>query len=482
MLAARQAAKRGEKIEFRDTGAPGLAIRVKSSTPYFWFLTENKKVQIAPISAFLPEEIDTLRLLIPRLKAALKSGDDLSYLIAEVVGGGERDLDKAEAHAKANAAVHAGAWTWRDLRDNYLHSLLDDHRKKSYDNNRSALGAIEAGEIGRDFGPLLKLPVTSITASDLAAVLKRISRRGKTKANSQSDTNYGQTVLSYSGIKAAFKWATQPEQIEESGLTVNVALLLSKPRRPSYDKADVRAKVSLIPQLITIRKIEQFMFRDLWMGDASDQQRRAIQLQILTGQRIETVIKAHKSEFNRVKNRPWQYVWALGPDKMKAYRLLPLPEIASYVVYEAMKFTRPENPFLFPKLREQKKGAGMGGSMSFTAINGILKAARTVGDPIPTTFKGSHDFRRAFISHLSANWEALGLHSIDNIDLVTHKNEGRDTVAQSVYNLDGFMRDKHKVLSAYQRLLIGDRYDLRLWDFFEEEFLETQTDGVYPKN
>jgi hypothetical protein len=54
MSAAKNAAKKSDAIEHRDTDAPGLAIRVKSGTAFFWCVTERFKVSIAPVGYFTP--------------------------------------------------------------------------------------------------------------------------------------------------------------------------------------------------------------------------------------------------------------------------------------------------------------------------------------------------------------------------------------------------------------------------------------------
>lgn len=75
MQSAPKAAKRRETAEYRDTVAPGLAIRVKSRTAFFWCITAEFKKQIAPVGYFQPDQLATLRALIPKIKHAVKEGE-----------------------------------------------------------------------------------------------------------------------------------------------------------------------------------------------------------------------------------------------------------------------------------------------------------------------------------------------------------------------------------------------------------------------
>ena len=474
LRAARQAAKRGEKVEFRDTGAPGLAIRVKSSTPFWWWIHEKGKVQIAPMESFGADDIVHLRGLIQRLKQAAKDGADPKLLIAEFVGTGEKNLDEV-VH---KAGVRAGEWTWADMRDAYLEFVKATLADKTHQGHRNALG-YKPGVLQTDFEPMNRLPVKSITEEHIQAVLDNIMKRGEHRG-----ANWQQARLTHQAIRGAFKWAVA-EGKAKSKLTRNVALLVRTPKKPTIDPTDARSKATAIPVLATPIELRNFAFE--WMPQQRSIHNRvywALMIQVLTGQRIASVLLAHDIEFVRVKGRPWRYVWALGPDKMGAYRLLPLPDVCSYFVHKAKladRKGREGNKFLFPQLKRAKGQSSTDGFLSYSAVKNVYEKARAAGGPLPDTFAGTHDFRKAFTTHLS-EWKRLGFDAKTSVETVTHSNEGRESVSQRIYNYDDLLAEKFKVLSAYEKMVVyahkggvSDEYDERMWDIsgrYDEQFAD----------
>lgn len=472
MNAARRAAKKGEQIEYRDTLMPGLAIRVKSATPYFWWLNKNKRLQICPMSTFTPDDLQILRGLIPVLKKAHSEGEDLKSIVDQVVARGEKNPEDARKTIHEKREVEDGnGWTWKMARDKYLESLKAENRNKSYSNNVSALGYHEGGQIGKDFTELLDMPMKSIQVKDLSAVLKRIRERGKKSNPDNPNAGIPAAILCYSGIQAVFKFSASSENSSKSGLEQNIARLLEKPKKVGFDKNDPKARAAAIPMLVSVKQLRKLLTKDLWHEDIREPYRRAIYLQALTGQRIQTVLSAHKNDFVRVGECRWDYVWRLGPDKMGAFRLLPLPKIASYAVFQSMVASREDNMYLFPQLRKRFASDEDDGSMHYSVIKDTLNSIKDAGTSLPADFAGTHDFRRAFITHLSSKWREFGFDTKDDIELITHKNEGRDTVAQSVYNKDDFIKQKYRVLEAYQDLIFDIKHpdDLRVFDFYDEE-------------
>ncbi|MBD8663014.1 hypothetical protein IFT59_07080 [Rhizobium sp. CFBP 8752] len=482
MQSAQKAAKRGEAIEYRDKEAPGLAIRVKSGTAYFWCVTSTFKVSIAPVGYFQPDQLDGIRALIPRLKHIKKEGGEPKHLVAEFVGG-ERDVEKAEN----KAGLRAGEWTWEAMRDAFLEHLKDTGASKSYSNNLSALGTDPNGALHDDFKTLHGMPVKSITPNELAAVTRSIIQRGKLKEKATKRTNYPQARLTHAAIQAVFAWATNPENQDASGLKLNIARLVRMPKAPKMEAKDLRPEDIVKAPLASPKLIAKFAFQ--WSVHdpiTKDCTRAALVLQLLTGQRIATVLRSFKGQFIRTPGKPWAFVWALGPDKTGSYRALPLPEVASSIVFDQLKRARDDNRYLFPQLRKGKGRPDRDGHLSDSTTADVTDRARAVGGSLPRTFKGSHDFRRAFTSHLG-DWKALGFDDKESVELVTHRNEGAESVSQAVYNLNPLLREKYKVLRTYQDLLIkaadpkfdGDYSMYALEDAFEYEQLIDQHNEEY---
>ena len=480
MQSAQKAAKRGELVEYRDKEAPGLAIRVKSGTAYFWCITSSFKVSIAPVGYFQPDQLDGIRALIPRLKHIKKEGGEPKHLVAEFVGG-ERDVEKAEN----KAGLKDGEWTWRMLRDAYLEHVKDTLSHRSYTNAVSALGATERGALYGDFEHLLTMPIKSIAPSDLKEVTDSITRRGKDKQDATKVTNYRQAILSYSAIRTCFAWGAT--ETKRSGISLNIAKLVDRPKMPKRDAKDINPATLVKARLASPKVLYRFGFQ--WMhGDpiTKDSSKAALQLQMLTGQRIASVLRSFKKQFVRTPGKPWAYVWALGPDKMGGYRALPLPELASSVVHEQLQRTRDDNKFLFPQLKKGKGKGNRDGHLSDSTISDVTNRAKASGGPLPGTFGGSHDLRRAFTTHLG-DWSEFGFANEKSVELVTHRNEGAESVSQAIYNMNPLLREKFKVLKAYQDLLLrswdpkfdGDYSDWELEDAFEYEKMMAEHSEEY---
>jgi hypothetical protein len=236
----------------------------------------------------------------------------------------------------------------------------------------------------------------------------------------------------------------------------------------------------------SIPELARFGLGDLFNNDVigAPQAKIALLLQLMTGQRISSVLSAFHIEFVRVPtslNRPWKYVWALGPDKMGAYRLLPLPDVASWCVWRMKaKYAKDGNDFLFPQLkrRRDKNGVMSDGDwhLSYTAAKKALHRARNLEDsPLPKSFKGTHDSRRCFISHLS-EWKTLGFDDHMSVERITHANEGKETVRQKVYDTNPALADKFRVLKKWEDMFFdamssgeSDRDIQNSFEFYDNE-------------
>ncbi|MEM5474501.1 hypothetical protein WNZ14_22485 [Hoeflea sp. AS60] len=468
ITAARSAAKKREVLEYRDQETHGLMLRVRNGQCLWFWATRDGKTSLCRLDTFQDDELGKLRALVKQLKLEVKADRDPKVLINAFVHSGGADIQKSVEVA----GVAAGEWTWEMMRDRFLEYANDNLSKATYDDYRKSIGAYEKGIVAKDFKALHGMPIKSIRPSDISAVLLSIQDRGKSKGKGG---NWNQMRHTHAAIRAAFKWVTSPEVYKDSQLEMNVAVMVPVPKRPTQDATDVRAKATFTAILASPIQLHNFAFKWLTSDYECDPSIvHAIRLQLLTGQRIETVLSAHKSEFVRTPGRPWRYVWALGPDKMAAYRLLPLPDVASYVVHEMLTdeaLSVPENVYLLPPLRPDKGKSDdrSKGHLSYSAIKNAIGAARKKDGPLPTTFKGSHDHRKAFTTHMD-DWTSLGFVSHKSVETVTHKNEGRDSVSQAIYNYDEKLKEKFKVLQTYENMIlyahtrgVPDEYHDRYW-------------------
>jgi integrase len=457
--AARGAAKRRENIEYRDQDTPGLMLRVRDGACQWFWAKRDGKVSLCRLGTIENDELEKLRTLVKRLKIEVAEDRDPKILVKSFIDAGGEDIQKAVD----KAGVAAGEWIWETMRDRYLEYSKETHSKATYNGYRKAIGAYEKGILAGDFKCLCGMPIKSITPSDISGVLLSIQQRGKSKGKG---ANWNQMRLTHATIRSCFAWATSPEVYKNSQLTLNISLMVPVPKRPKKDATDARGKATFTAILASPLELHNFAFK--WIVtdyECHPSIVNAIRLQLLTGQRIETVVSAHKSEFVRTPGRPWRYAWALGPDKQGAYRLLPLPDVASYTVHEMLtdeEFVVEENIHLFPPLRPDKGKTTdrAKGHLSYSAIKNAVVAARKEGGPLPSTFKGTHDHRRAFTTHLD-DWKSLGFVDGKSVETVTHKNEGRESVSQSIYNYDEKLKEKFQVLQTY-----------------EDKILYAPTDGV----
>ncbi|KGF70431.1 hypothetical protein LL06_05715 [Hoeflea sp. BAL378] len=449
---ARAAAKRRETAEYRDQDTPGLMLRVRDGACQWLWAKRDGKLSLCRLGTIEVDELAKLRTLVKRLKIEVAEDRDPKILVKAFIESGGVDIQKSVERA----GVAAGEWTWETMRDRYLEYAKDTLSKATYDGYRKAIGAYEEGVIAGDFKNLCGMPIKSITPSDISAVLLSIQDRGKAKGKG---SHWNQMRLTHATIRSCFKWATSPEVFKNSQLVMNVSLMVPVPKRPKKDAADTRAKATFTPILASPLELHNFAFKWLTANyECHPSIVNAIRLQLLTGQRIETVVSAHKSEFVRTPGRPWRYVWALGPDKQGAYRLLPLPDVASYTVHEMLtdeELIVDENVHLFPPLRPDKgKSTDRShGHLSYSAIKNAIIEARKKGGPLPTTFKGTHDHRRAFTTHMD-DWTTLGFVDGKSVETVTHKNEGRESVSQSIYNYDEKLKEKFRVLQTYENKVL----------------------------
>lgn len=135
---------------------------------------------------------------------------------------------------------------------------------------------------------------------------------------------------------------------------------------------------------------------------------------------------------------------------------------------------------MFPQIKRAKGLTTTDGFISYSAVKNVYEKARAAGGPLPDTFAGTHDFRKAFTTHLT-EWKRLGFDAKTSVETVTHSNEGRESVSQRIYNYDDLLAEKFKVLRAYEKMVVyankggvSDEYDDRYWDIsgaYDDEFV-----------
>ncbi|PDT81797.1 hypothetical protein [Sinorhizobium sp. BJ1] len=483
---AKADAKNGTPIEYRDKATKGLAIRVKNGAANWYFISEHGKKQIGGLHHFTEKTIDDLRKIIGEIKQAYKDGDKkrADDIVAEVVGRGTEDLEEA----KANVAVKKGViWTWEEMRDGYLEYLEQNLAYKTWEAQRSALGA--TGKIiPQDYSHLAGRPAKSITVADLEKIIDNMRMRmtAGEDAPPTAGLTQRQRVVQY--LRNLYDWATESTQRPRSGIEVNIARLLKKPKAPSLNSGKNRNKRRRIRHVATatfgdryasVAQLAAFGLVQLFYEEVigADEAKIALLLQLLTGQRISSVLTSFHIEFVRVPTSvgaPWKYVWALGPDKMGAYRLLPLPDIASWCIHRMKsKYAREGNDFTFPQLKRSKTVDGVQGRadwhMNYSTVKSAVQRVRTLEDTaLPRSYKGTHDSRRCFISHLS-EWKDLGFGDHMSVERVTHANEGKETVRQKIYDMNPALKDKFRVLKTWEDMLLDaisdDQTDPVRWRF-----------------
>jgi hypothetical protein len=461
----------GRDIDYRDKNTRGMAIRVRGGKAAWYVMTDAYKKRISGLPLFVPDKIykksvekgnlDDLQKLVIQVRELMEDGDEARVdAILSEINKGAPDARRA----KEKVALSRGEiWTWEQMRDAYLEHVHGSLGFRSWEAMRSALGA--AGKtVGEDFEPLMGRAAQSITTEHLNAVMKKMEARCAEKKDSTANTGLAQRKKVVQYFRTLFEWASEADSTQRrmSGVDVNIARLLKMPKAASVSsgkdrkkrgKARKQALATFKPMYARPSELAKTFLWRIWEDVAApDPAKIALLFQLLTGQRIGSVLTADHIEFVRVpaeRETPWKYVWALGPDKQGAYRLLPLPDMASWCVYKLKKsHARDGNDFVFPQLRKSK-GQGDapgedGWTMHYSTVKEALARTRKLDNCLPKSFGGTHDSRRCFISHLS-EWSVLKFADHMSVERVTHKNEGKETVRQKIYDKNPSLWDKYKV-------------------------------------
>ncbi len=451
---ARRAIAKNETITYKDSMCPGLAIRIQKGTAGWYLIDRKFKRRIDAFGTFDDKDIPYLRGIVSRARAIAKDGGDPGPILLQAVKSAT--VEEAEATA---AVKTGGAWIWEDLRDDYIAFAGANKQPTTVTTYRSNLGAAKNSVLAADFEPLMGKPVALITPQDILEVQNNILERGKTPAGEYFG-NVRQANHTVSIIRSCFKHGVK--NFKKTGLTVNPAseippFTLSKKQERKI-KAKTKGDVSPLSQL-QIGKI--IIFLETWH---SAPMRLAEMIKLITGQRVESVISAKKREFVKAaEGSPYTMVWELNSDKVGSARSIPLPYFGVAAVEAALKLARDDNEYLFPQLRPRRAGDEMNGHMSKRGENKIWMAMRQPDGPLgDCAWKvAGHDTRRAFVTHMKSEWEVRQLPSEKSVELISHADEGAETVADELYRVDKRLREKWRVMRAWQDFVgVGYEYAL----------------------
>lgn len=436
---AAKVAADGRSEVFRDETMKGLAIRVQSGTAAWYLITREKKIAIGPLSAFGAADVPELRTLVARARGMLSEGNDPSAMLKASVA--HRSTEAATAQA---AAAGGSILRWEGMRDAYLEWCKEHRSRDTHRGYRSALGAVAGSPLEADFKTLAGRPVTMVTTHDLRLVRNAVLSRGKVGGKQVANAN--QARLTVAAIKASFNWAV--ENSELTGLTANPAVELKPALAASvnaYDDEDEKEA----PRALTLEELGMLV---IGLEAAKNHAARlAVLLQMMTGQRRMTVVRARRRAF--AEHSTYGMIWKIGPDKSGKFRVLPLPDLAASAVRAAQAVGRADNAWLFPQQRLRRKEDPGTGHMSERMLNEVMEELRATGGPLSSApWAATHDLRRGFVTHMRPRVKVLGLDK-DAVPMITRADEGRYGLDETVYDQDPALPDKSKMLVEWDRLV-----------------------------
>jgi integrase len=425
--------RRKETGTIRDKDAAGLCIVVGDTRASWRIMERALKVKIGDFHLFQTiEDVAELRQLTAKVRAAKNHGENYKTLIEKFLT--HRNVETAQQHA--DIATGSGH-TWEDVRDGYLTWVSQHRNKDTARGYRSALGAVEGGAMEKDFAHIVGKPVVAITTQDLVKVRSSIVKRGGGGKLRQAD-------LTVSALKSCFKWYANQE---DAKIQMSPAQPLSKVlERETVKEVDAETERTFNQMEIGILLLA--------LGNESNVAARfSTAISLFTGQRRITPLAAMKTSF--VEHPQYGLVWRLS-DKVAAWRVLPLPKSAMDAVRAAQVMARDDNLYLFPQLRPSKIGEPMDNHMSERRVSAVLEKMRAKGGPLaalPFT-PSSHDLRRTFISVMAPRMHEFSVDGRplkrDDVEMITHADEGRKTTATTVYDQHEYLDVKLRILEAFE--------------------------------
>lgn len=431
---------------FRDSQSPGLALRVYKTKASWMMILRDGKWTIAPFEMFAAEDIPALRQLVVEARQLLKESREPQELFDAFRE--QRDVELAKNKA---AVVHGIGKTWEEVRDAYLDWAKDNKKEDTVRGYKSALGWTKGSVLERDFEPLHGKPVASITTQDLVHVRSNIVDRGK----GEDGGKIRQANLTVAALKACFKW-----YLNQRGSTIKSS--------PAQDLGKASERVRKIKKTADEeRTFNQDEIGLLIYGlefSTNPAARLCLMLQLLTGQRRMTVCVAKKTDF--ISTEDYSMVWRLD-DKVDAWRVLPLSPTAEGAVKQAFALSRADNDYLFPQQRPAREGGLMDGHLNERTVSALIEDLRAPGGMLanlPFTPK-THSLRKAFITTMAtkmANFDIDGVQMRpEDVDRITHRNEGRSSTASAVYDKNAYLDAKLQILNFWEQWCLEGYYRVK---------------------
>lgn len=460
-------------VVYHDTEETGLAIKITKTGASWYYSTRKSNRRIASFSTFGLNDLPALRQFIVKIKQEEKKGLPIDALIDSFAAG----FSVREAGHHHDVATGQGL-TWEVARDMYLEWCAKNRNADTVRGYKSSLGVAGLHE---DFAPINGKPIASIVTTDLSEIRDNIVARCTERA-----------VLAHRQKVAEDKrkgLVTKPEKnivagVRQADLTVNALRAVFKHfvgRKVFNLTWNVAADLERCEERSTVfagsdkfRALTQLEIGALWEALEScpnETVRLVLKLQLLTGQRRTTPTIALQSAF-QFDDGPYDCIWGME-DKSHHWRKLPLPPVATSVVRQAMRLSKnnPESEHLFPKQRPKRTGDDMSGHIDVRTVSKMIENMRKPGgsfEKMPFNVS-THDMRKAFVTVVSPEMPQFSLRGRpmepENVDMITHRNEGRESVAQIVYDKNAYLDVKLEILTWWQEwVLEGHRMYLASMD------------------
>lgn len=429
-----------DTVVYRDKDTTGLAVKITKTGASWYFSTRNTNLQIAPFSSFGLDDLGILRELVEELKKEAKKGRSLETLIHSFAAG--HSVTDAKHLHDVN---HGDGVTWEVGRDFYLEWCAKNRNKDTARGYRSALGATPG--LHDDFSPIHGKPLASIVTADLARVRNNIVARGK--SGDAKGQGIRQADLTVSAIKAAFKYfVNNPDFAVKDN--------------PASDLSKALERPTVVEGSDKIRALTQLEIGALWYAleaCPNETARLVLQLQLLAGQRRYTPTSARKRDFQ--VDGVYDCIWGME-DKVHHWRKLALPPLATSVVKQALRLAsnNPDSEYLFPKQRARRTGDDMNGHINERTVSEALEDLRKPGgifEKMPFNVS-THDLRKAFTSVMRPRMSQFTLAGRTmipkEIEMITHSNEGRESVSELVYDRNAYLDVKMEILTVWEQYVI----------------------------
>jgi hypothetical protein len=115
---------------------------------------------------------------------------------------------------------------------------------------------------------------------------------------------------------------------------------------------------------------------------------------------------------------------------------------------------------LYPKQRPRRKGDDMSGHVEKRTVSKMIENMRKPGkvfEKMPFNVS-THDLRKAFNSIVGPNMSKFTFRGhemlAEEVAMITHKNEGRESVSQLVYDKNSYLDVKLEILIWWQEWVL----------------------------